>query len=125
MLAIGTINLVVLLTSSLICSSGLTFIEMDRPQRVVQCCVLTVYLGTAFLVSNFWEWLIDIHDHLFPLMVGFKISGRTKAANDCSGHSTSSLCRCMLYMIIGIGGSFIHFDRSSRPLLLLQDATRF
>jgi cytochrome c oxidase subunit III len=74
-LAIGTINLALLLTSSLVYTSGLIFIEMDQPRRLLQCCVLTACLGAAFLVLKVWEWLIDIHDHLFPSMSDFKITG--------------------------------------------------
>jgi len=36
-LAIGTVNLALLLTSSFIYSSGLIFIELDQPRRLLQC----------------------------------------------------------------------------------------
>ena len=71
-LAIGTINLVLLLTSSFVYFSGLIFIEMNQPRRLVQCCVLTVCFGATFLVLKIWEWVIDIHEHLFPSMAGFQ-----------------------------------------------------
>src|SRR5690242_8854822 len=74
-LAIGTCNLGLLLTSSFAYSCGLVYIELGQPRRLVQCCVLTICLGTAFLVLKVWEWLIDIHDRLFPTMVDFKITG--------------------------------------------------
>jgi cytochrome c oxidase subunit 3 len=73
--AIGTVNLVLLLTSSCVYSSGLVFIELDQPRRLVQCCIVTACLGSAFLVLKSWEWLIDIHEHLFPSMAHFKIVG--------------------------------------------------
>jgi cytochrome c oxidase subunit III len=74
-LSIGTINLFLLLTSSFVYTSGLVFIEMDQPRRLVQCCVVTICLGTAFLGLKVWEWAIDIHEHLFPAMAAFKITG--------------------------------------------------
>jgi cytochrome c oxidase subunit 3 len=74
-LTIGTINLALLLTSSFIYSSGLVFIETGQPRRLVQCCVITACLGATFLVLKIWEWHIDIHEHLFPAMADFKITG--------------------------------------------------
>jgi cytochrome c oxidase subunit 3 len=74
-LSIGTINLALLLTSSFVYSTGLVFIGMDQPRRLIQCCILTAGLGAAFLVLKVWEWAIDIHEHLFPAMAGFKITG--------------------------------------------------
>lgn len=74
-LAIGTTNLVLLLTSSLVYSSGLVFIEQDRPRRLVQCCLVTIGLGVLFLVLKIFEWYIDIKEHLFPSAVDFKITG--------------------------------------------------
>ena len=77
-LSIGTINLVLLVTSSLVYTSGLVFIEQDQPRRLVQCCLLTAGLGMAFLVLKIWEWQIDIHEHLFPSMANFRITGRNE-----------------------------------------------
>jgi cytochrome c oxidase subunit III len=74
-LAIGTTNLVLLLTSSFAYTAGLVFIELDQPRRLVQCCVLTASLGVTFLLLKVWEWLIDIHQHLFPSIVDFKVTG--------------------------------------------------
>jgi len=74
-LVIGTVNLFLLLTSSLVYSSGLIFIEMDQPRRLLQCCVITACIGVTFLVLKIIEWIIDIHNHLFPSMTDFKITG--------------------------------------------------
>jgi cytochrome c oxidase subunit III len=74
-LSIGTVNLVLLLTSSLVYTSGLIFIELDQPKRLIQCCFLTAGLGVIFLALKIWEWLIDIHEHLFPSMANFRITG--------------------------------------------------
>jgi cytochrome c oxidase subunit 3 len=103
-LSIGTINLVLLLTSSFVYSSGLIFIGMDRPRRLVQCCVLTICFGTAFLVLKVWEWLTDIHDHLFPSMAGFKIAGPDEGGARLfwSFYFVATSLHA-LHMIIGIG----------------------
>jgi cytochrome c oxidase subunit 3 len=103
-LSIGTINLVLLLTSSFVYSSGLIFIGMGRPRRLVQCCVLTIFFGTAFLVLKVWEWLIDIHDQLFPSMAGFKITGPDEGGARLfwSFYFVATFLHA-LHMIIGIG----------------------
>jgi cytochrome c oxidase subunit III len=74
-LAIGTVNLVLLLTSSFIYSSGLIFIELGQPRRLLQCCLATGFIGLIFLVLKIVEWQIDISEHLFPAMADFKITG--------------------------------------------------
>ena len=74
-LAIGTVNLALLLTSSFIYSSGLIFIELDQPRRLLQCCLATGCIGLIFLVLKIVEWEIDISEHLFPAMADFKITG--------------------------------------------------
>jgi len=63
---IGTTNLVVLITSSFVYSAGLGFIEADQPRRLVQCCAVTIGLGTIFLALKLYEWHIDLSEHLFP-----------------------------------------------------------
>jgi cytochrome c oxidase subunit 3 len=47
---IGTTNLILLVTSSFIYSSGLVFIEAGNARRLFQCCLGTMLLGTLFLV---------------------------------------------------------------------------
>lgn len=74
-IAIGTANLALLLTSSFVYTCGLMFIEMDQPRRLMQCSLVAAGLGLGFLVLKGWEWLIDIHEHLFPAMANFKITG--------------------------------------------------
>jgi cytochrome c oxidase subunit 3 len=71
---IGTLNLLVLVTSSLIYSSGLAFIEVGDVRRLMQCCLATVGLGLVFLLLKFYEWHIDISEHLFPAGP-FKLTG--------------------------------------------------
>ncbi|HUB50422.1 MAG TPA: cytochrome c oxidase subunit 3 [Acetobacteraceae bacterium] len=63
---IGTTNLVVLVTSSFVYSAGLSFIRLNQPRRLIQCCAGTVALGIIFLILKIYEWHIDLSEHLFP-----------------------------------------------------------
>ena len=56
-LAIGTINTVILVTSSLSYSAGLVFIAAGNTRRLMQCLAATWLLGLAFLLLKFGlEW---------------------------------------------------------------------
>ncbi|MGO4842476.1 cytochrome c oxidase subunit 3, partial [Rhizobiaceae sp. 2RAB30] len=75
-LAIGTINTVILLTSSFVYSVGLAFIRVGDSRRLIQCCILAWLLGATFLVLKFGvEWPDDIERGLFPGH-GFSITGQ-------------------------------------------------
>jgi cytochrome c oxidase subunit III len=66
-LVIGTINTVILVTSSLVYSAGIAFIEAGNTRRLIQCCAVAWALGLAFLILKFGiEWHDDFHRHLFP-----------------------------------------------------------
>lgn len=66
-LTIGTINTAILVTSSLVYSMGLAFIEAGNRRRLIQCCAVAWMLGLAFLILKFGiEWHEDFHRHLFP-----------------------------------------------------------
>jgi len=65
-LLIGSINTVVLITSSAVYTIGLGFIRIDDRRRLVQCCVVTALLGCAFLVLKALEWKVDLHEHMNP-----------------------------------------------------------
>jgi cytochrome c oxidase subunit 3 len=74
-LAIGTINTVILVTSSLAYSAGLAFVEAGNTRRLIQCCAIAMALGVAFLILKFGiEWHRDFAQHLFPGQ-DFAISG--------------------------------------------------
>jgi len=74
-LAIGTINTVILVTSSLVYSTGLAFMEAGNTHRLIQCCAIAWGLGVAFLILKFGiEWHRDFAEHLFPGQ-DFAISG--------------------------------------------------
>jgi cytochrome c oxidase subunit 3 len=59
---------------------------------------------TAFLVLKIWEWLIDIHEHLFPSMVDFKITGpHAGGARLFWSFYFIATSLHALHMIVGIG----------------------
>jgi cytochrome c oxidase subunit III len=71
---IGTVNLVLLITSSFVYSTGLAFVEAGDTRRLVQCCVVTMGIGTLFLLLKLYEWHVDLSENLFPAGA-FKITG--------------------------------------------------
>ena len=85
--SIGTINIVLLITSSFIYSAGLAFVGSRQQRRLIQCCVVDPRrLGSLFLVLKFGlEWHIDIAKHLFPARPASRSRGRRRRGADCSG----------------------------------------
>jgi len=73
-LSIGTVNLVLLVTSSFVYSVGLISTKAGKPGPLRYCCWTTVAIGVAFLVLKIIEWHIDLNEHLFPTGA-FKLSG--------------------------------------------------
>ena len=74
LIAFGTANLALLITSSLVYSAGLEWIRLGQPRRLMQCCWITAAIGIMFLTLKVVEWCIDISNHLFP-SGAFKITG--------------------------------------------------
>ncbi len=73
---IGTLNTAILLTSSLVYATGLAFIRAGNPRRLIQCCLVVIALGIAFLLLKFGlEWHDDFSNHVFPSDQNFKITG--------------------------------------------------
>ncbi len=73
---IGTLNTAILITSSFMYAMGLAFIRAGNTRRLVQCLIVTLALGVAFLVLKFGlEWRDDFAKHLFPAAAQFKITG--------------------------------------------------
>ncbi|MGH6796091.1 MAG: cytochrome c oxidase subunit 3 [Methylocella sp.] len=74
-LTIGTVNTVLLITSSLAYSAGVAFIEAGNTRRLIQCCAIAWLLGLAFMILKFGvEWGKDYSVHLF-LGPDFAING--------------------------------------------------
>ncbi len=66
-LTLGTINTVLLVTSSVVYTAGVTYLEAGNTRRFIQCCMLTGLLGVGFMVVKFGvEWHEDFTKHLFP-----------------------------------------------------------
>jgi cytochrome c oxidase subunit III len=66
-LFIGTLNTVLLITSSLAYSFGVAFIEVGRRRALILCLIIAWLLGGAFLILKFAvEWPLDFEKGLFP-----------------------------------------------------------
>lgn len=63
---IGTTNLALLLTSSMVYSLGLVSIELGNIRRLIWSCLITAGIGVVFLGLKILEWGIDLDEHLFP-----------------------------------------------------------
>ena len=73
---IGTLNTAILVTSSFAYATGLACIREGNTRRLIQCLIVTLALGLAFLVLKFGlEWSGDFTKHLFPTARNFKITG--------------------------------------------------
>ena len=74
LIAFGTTNLALLITSSFVYSVGLASIRLGQVRWLVWCCCITAVLGAIFLCLKITEWHIDLTEHLFP-DTPFKIEG--------------------------------------------------
>lgn len=73
---IGTVNTIILITSSFVYAAGLAFIRAGRMRGLMLCCALTLLLGFSFLYLKFGlEWMDDIHKHTFFADPLFKYTG--------------------------------------------------
>lgn len=73
---IGTVNTIILITSSFVYATGVAFIRVGNVRRLVQCCALTLALGLAFVCLKFGlEWVDDIQKHTFFADAAFKYTG--------------------------------------------------
>ena len=63
---IGTVNTIVLLTSSMTLAMSLTALAERRKRRAVALVVTTVALGVLFLVNKYVEWSGEIGAGLYP-----------------------------------------------------------
>lgn len=66
LIAFGSTNLALLVTSSSVYSAGLAWIRLGNARRLVQCCWATGAIGLLFLILKLIEWHIDITDDWFP-----------------------------------------------------------
>jgi cytochrome c oxidase subunit 3 len=64
--AFGTINTAILLTSSLTMAFAVHAAQLNKTKSVVRFLLLTVFLGCCFLVVKGFEYHEDITEHLWP-----------------------------------------------------------
>ena len=74
---LGTINTVLLVSSSAVFAWGLGRVRLGDNRRLFWACVIVALLGIAFLLLKAWEWTDDLEKHLFP-GPGFSITGPLK-----------------------------------------------
>jgi len=63
---VGTVNTIVLLTSSLTVAMSITALRQGRKTLAVFLVSSTIILGCAFLVNKYFEWAHKIDAGLFP-----------------------------------------------------------
>jgi cytochrome c oxidase subunit 3 len=102
---IGTVNTIILITSSFVYATGLAFIRAGNVRRLIQCCVLTLILGFTFLYLKFGlEWMDDFHKHTFFADPAFKYTGtEAKGAHLFYVFYFVSTALHGVHMVIGIG----------------------
>src|SRR5437660_8235846 len=66
LLAFGTINTAVLLTSSLTMALAVHAVQENRLRRTAAFLIATVVLGCAFLAVKGFEYRADLEEHLWP-----------------------------------------------------------
>ncbi len=64
----GSVNLAILLTSSLTMVLGINAAAQGRPRAMVRWLVVTAALGFAFLGIKGYEYYLDIQDHVVPIV---------------------------------------------------------
>jgi cytochrome c oxidase subunit 3 len=73
-LLIGSINTAVLVTSSAVFTWGVDASKLERNDKILRACAITVLLGLTFLALKGYEWYDDFNQHLVP-GAGFGIAG--------------------------------------------------
>lgn len=63
---LGTVNTVILLTSSLTMALAITAVQRGRDRASVMLQSATIALGLVFLVNKYFEWSGHIHEGLYP-----------------------------------------------------------
>ena len=62
----GTVNTLVLLTSSLTIALAITAIQRNEIKRCVTLCWVTIALAIVFLINKFFEWSAEISHGIYP-----------------------------------------------------------
>ncbi|MDT8418915.1 MAG: cytochrome c oxidase subunit 3 family protein [Desulfuromonadales bacterium] len=62
----GSINTLVLLTSSLTIALAVSAIQMGRKKQTLVFCWITIALALVFLVNKYFEWSAEISHGIYP-----------------------------------------------------------
>ena len=68
---LGTINTIVLLTSSLTIAMGITALQKGSKKLAVTLMIITLVFALVFMVNKYFEWSAKIEHGLFPGMDAF------------------------------------------------------
>jgi cytochrome c oxidase subunit 3 len=63
---IGTLNTIILLTSSATIAMSITAIQKKSKKLALLFISITILLGLAFLVNKYFEWGEHIREHIYP-----------------------------------------------------------
>jgi len=63
---IGTINTIILLTSSAMIAMSITALQKKNKKFALFLLGITIFLGLAFLVNKYFEWGGHIKEHIYP-----------------------------------------------------------
>jgi len=63
---IGTINTIILLTSSAMIAMSITALQTKNKKLTLFLLGITILLGLAFLVNKYFEWGGHIKEHIYP-----------------------------------------------------------
>jgi len=69
--AFGTINTVVLITSSLTVALSISAIKANQPKKAKNLLWLTIFFALVFMINKYFEWSAKIDHGLFPGMDHF------------------------------------------------------
>lgn len=62
----GTINTIVLLTSSLTIALAVTAIQRNKIKQTLTLCSITIFLAIVFLINKYFEWSAEIGHGIYP-----------------------------------------------------------
>lgn len=63
---IGTLNTIILLTSSTTIAMSITALQKNNKKLCLLLLSVTIILGIAFLVNKYFEWGEHIREHIYP-----------------------------------------------------------
>lgn len=119
-LPLGTINTIVLLTSSLTMALAVHAARLSHRKTLVRLLDLTIVLGTAFLVIKGFEWHQDYDENLIPFLTShFELKNGTSPPAGAMFFNLYFLMTGLhaLHMIIGLAILSWYSVKARRGLL--------